>query len=157
MAGKVNLHQLYPSMADASAEVIALKVDELMSRYDREMRVLIDQYDRLIENPRADPVTISRAIADKARLIKSASSDASRIALMAHRQKSLALQKAKIESSNKSTAVKLLDHKRKAENMNGRFYDPAVATKPPKVRMFEPGALFVGTVCPRVPMESPEL
>lgn len=157
MAGKPNLHQLYPSMVDASAEIVSMKVDQLLSRYDREMRVLIDQYDRLIENPRADPAVIAKAIADKARLIKSASEDVSRVALMAHRQKSLALQKAKIESVNKSTAVKLLDHKRKVEKSNGLFYDHEIASRPPKVLMFEPGAPFVGTVRPKVQMEPPEL
>lgn len=142
-------------MQRGAMEALTVKVDRLMRAHDLQFEALIHQYDQIISRPNISPDVQMRAIEAKTRLLTAISDNASRIALAVQRDRKLVEEQNRTKAIDRSSAIRLIDHNRKVQN-NPIDIDPAGATRPPKVRMYEVDDLFKATVgLPEMDMPEP--
>jgi hypothetical protein len=148
MGGSVNidLHRVSSPSDRGTIETLTAKVDRLMRDHAQEFSRLIEQYDQIINRPNLDPELKMRALESKAKILNNLSDNSTRIALSIERERRMIEEKARTAAINKQSAVRLIEHGRKVQKSLNPGIDPSLATKPPKVRMYDPGAKFVATV-----------
>lgn len=150
-----DLHALYPSQDRIHLEELSVKIDNAIKVNQLQFRQLVQQYDRLIEDPHCSPEIKARALEAKARLVNVNAESATRIALTIERERRRALEKAKVQTDNKKLAVRLLEHNRmaaKVSKLTG-FRNQIEAVGRPKVRMPIPGQKFRATIDPNLRWE----